>query len=91
MWQRSTAVGVRESGHFEALPRQGAAKYGMRYFEIIAAESTAEAGITKPIKPMTPAQTNREADRRAGIQKRIRDQTAATSRRISALRAKLAN
>ncbi|TXM64261.1 hypothetical protein FV222_16765 [Methylobacterium sp. WL103] len=62
----------------------------MRYHEIITAESTAEAGIIQPIKPMTPVQANREADRCAGIQKRIRDQTAATTRRIADLRAKLA-
>lgn len=63
----------------------------MRYHEIIAIESAPEAGIIKPVKPPTPAQTNREADRRAGIQQRIRDQTAATNRRIANLRAKLSN
>ena len=66
-----------------------APKYPMRYHEIITSESAANAGIIKPLKPLTPAQANREADRRAGIQKRIRDQTAATNQRVTDLRAKL--
>lgn len=61
----------------------------MRYAEIITREAASEAGITKPKKPLTPAQASREAERKAGIQKRIRDQQAAAAQKIADLRAKL--
>lgn len=57
---------------------------------MIAVESSPKAGIVEPLKPLTPAQADSEADRRAGIQKRIRDQQADAARKIADLRARLA-
>jgi hypothetical protein len=61
----------------------------MRYREIIAAEAAFEAGIVKPIKPLTPAQNNREAEKKAGIQKRIRDEKTSSAQKVRDLCAKL--
>lgn len=61
----------------------------MRLREIIASETFSGAGIVKPQKPMTPAQASREAERKAGVQKRIRDQQVSSARKIADLRAKL--
>nr|WP_321182333.1 hypothetical protein [Methylobacterium sp. Leaf122] len=61
----------------------------MRYREIL--EAVPEAGIIKPEKPLPPAHAQREAERKAGVQKRIRDQQATSARKIADLRAKLAD
>lgn len=62
---------------------------GMRYREIIATEATSEAGIIKPEKPLTPAQASREAERKGGIQKRIRDERTRSAQKVRDLCAKL--
>ena len=62
----------------------------MRYYEIVS-EASSEAGIIKPKGPLTPAQASRRAERRTGIEKRIRDQQATSARKVADLRAKLAD
>jgi hypothetical protein len=61
----------------------------MRYWEFISTETASGAGVTKPAPPLTPAQANRDAKRRAGVRKRIHDQQAASPRKVADLRAKL--
>jgi hypothetical protein len=61
----------------------------MRYCEIIAKEAENEAGIIKPMRPLTPAQAAREAERKAKLQKRINDQESFAAEKLSDLRAEL--
>ncbi|GJD64653.1 hypothetical protein [Methylobacterium frigidaeris] len=61
----------------------------MRYYEIVTVETATKTAIIKPEGPLTPVQACRKADRRAGIEKRIRDQQAASARKVADLRAKL--
>ncbi len=61
----------------------------MRYWEIITTETASGTDLTRPEPPLTPAQATRDAKRRAGVQKRIRDQQAASARKVADLRAKL--
>ncbi|MGU3466878.1 hypothetical protein ACLBXO_18685 [Methylobacterium sp. C33D] len=61
----------------------------MRYREIIAAEAATEAGLIKPKKPLTPAQARLKSERRAGIEKRIRDQQANSAQKVADLRDEL--
>ncbi len=61
----------------------------MRYWEIITNETALGTGLTKLEPPLTPAQATRDAKRRASVQKRVRDQQAASARKVADLRAKL--
>lgn len=61
----------------------------MRYHEILTAEAASEAGIVKPIKPLTPDQQRRRQEKNTATEKRIRDQRAASARKVADLRAKL--
>lgn len=60
----------------------------MRYYEIVS-EAPSETGTIQPKKPLTPAQASRRSERRAGIEKRIRDQQANSAQKVADLRAKL--
>jgi len=65
----------------------------MRYRELI--EATPEkpeppkAGVKNPTPPMTPAQSRRDAERKASLNNRIQDQRSECNRKIQDLRTKL--
>ena len=61
----------------------------MRYQEIITVEASSEAGVIKPIKPLTPAQQYRRQEKNTATQKRIRDVEGTSAQRVADLRAKL--
>jgi len=60
----------------------------MRYSEILA-EASSEAGIIKPKKPLTPAQSDREAKRKSKIQGRIQDVRSSSAQKLKDLSAEL--
>lgn len=61
----------------------------MRYREIIEAKPRKpvlpSAGTSKPVPPLTPAQSRRRAEQRAGIQQRIRDERARSAQKLQDL------
>lgn len=61
----------------------------MRYREIIAIEAASEAGIVKPMSPLTPAQQRRRQEKNAATEKRIRDERETSAQKLADLRAKL--
>lgn len=60
----------------------------MRYREF-ASEAANDAGITKPKKPLTPAQQQRRQQKNAATQKRIRDEQSASAQKIVDLKSDL--
>ncbi|NBJ12577.1 hypothetical protein [Microvirga arsenatis] len=63
----------------------------MRYYELVEGKPTQpKTGITKPLSPMSPEKSRREAERKAGINQEIRDEQAQSSQKVQGLRAKLA-
>lgn len=61
----------------------------MRYYEIIAAEGDACTSPVMPTGPLTLKQAQRRAKRRTGIEKKIGDEQARSSKKLADLRAKL--
>jgi hypothetical protein len=65
--------------------------YGYLLAKLIPADLAEEggAGTIPPTKPLTPAQSRREADRRAKVQDRIKKTTATYQQKLTDLRADL--
>lgn len=68
----------------------------MRYYEIINVTETKpkkptppQAGIVKPVPPMSPADSHRAAEKRKKVQQRIRDTQATYTKRLQDLRSDL--
>lgn len=65
--------------------------YGYLMAALIPGELAEDGGDTiKPKPPLTPEQARREADRRASVQKQIRDETLSSGKKRRDLQAKLA-
>lgn len=66
----------------------------MRYHEIIETivkprKPKGPTSAREPVSPMTPAQGRREADRRAGVQAKLRDERRRHAEKVRELQNKL--